>query len=167
MNGSCLDDIFRLLGVYLFLDIEHANDIAALLFISLFLSVFLIIRCIRGTGYKLLNFTINCRIHLPFLTLLGSRAVIHRHPLGTVICNEGVIVVVVKDWIHDLVDGLYLSKHSRTVSVGDFAGDGVVDLADVLGEDYVEVYDVLELVGVIAADCVDDLLEGTHHLYQV
>lgn len=47
------------------------------------------------------------------------------------------------------------------------SGDCVVNFADVLGEDYVEIYDVFVLIGIIAADGVDDLLERTHHLDQV
>lgn len=89
------------------------------------------------------------------------------YPLGTEVGDESVVVVIVNNWIHDLMNFRYLSKNGGTVRFGEVAGNSMVNFADVLGEDYVEVYDVLVLVGVIAADGVNDLLEGTHHLDQV
>lgn len=50
---------------------------------------------------------------------------------------------------------------------GDAPGDCMIHLAQVFGQNDIEVYDVLELIGIVAADCVNDLLEGTHHLQEV
>lgn len=62
---------------------------------------------------------------------------------------------------------LNLLEDIRVVRLGEIGSDGLVHLAHVLGQDDVEVYDVSELVRVISADCVNDLLKGTHHLQEV
>lgn len=110
--GSSLDGIFRFLRVFLFLAMELTNNVALVL---LLLSLLLLLGCTDAVGKKLLNFAVNGGIHLLSLALLGSCAVINTYPLGTEISYERVIVVIVNDWIHDLVNRLYFSKYCRTV----------------------------------------------------
>lgn len=144
---SCLDDFLWFLEVFLFLAWELTNDRELLTFSSTLL---------KRTGKELLNIAIDRRI-IPTLALglLGSRTFTRKQPLGTVIGDEGVVVVVVEDWIHDLMDCLYFDKNSRIMRFGEVFGDCMVHLAHVLGQNDVEVYDVLELIGIVTADCVN------------
>lgn len=124
--GSGLDDFLLFLEVLLFLAWELPHDRELISFYFFFFAM-----C---TGEELLNIAINRRI-IPTLALalLCSRAFTREQPLGTMTGDEGVVVVVVEDRIHDLMDGLYLDKNIRIVRFGEVAGDCMVHLPHVLG----------------------------------